>query len=44
MEKNMRGGPMKMYVILRNVRDAEMSCPIGLLQNGITPKILKIIE
>ena len=44
MEKIMRGGPMKMYVILRSVRDAEMSCPIGLLQNGITQKILNTIE
>ena len=36
---------MKMYVILlRSVRDAEISCQIGLFQNGITRKILKIIE
>ena len=40
----MRGGPMKMYVILHSVRDAEISCQIGLFQNGITRKVLKIIE
>ena len=40
----MRGGPLKMYVILRSVRDAEISCKIGLFQNGIHRKILKIIE
>ena len=43
-ENIMRGGPMKMYVILRSVRDAEISCQIGLFQNGITRKKLKIIE
>ena len=40
----MWGGPMKMYVILRSIRDAEISCQIGLFQNGITRKILKITE
>ena len=40
----MRGGPMKMYVILRSVRDAEISCQIGLFQNDINRKILKMTE
>ena len=32
---------MKMYVILRSVRDAEMSCPIGLLKKGYNSKNIK---